>query len=351
MDIQNDKFPQGRVIRPSGSIDLNTAEQLKSVLIEALEDGLVVLDLSNVAFIDSFGIGTLIGLTKTPFYNGFFRISGAKDAVMKTFKMARLDRILALYNDVNAAVKEPTPKRIAIIEPDIVTRSTIESVLESYDYTVSGSADLESIAPGTPNLFIITRDVVVADLEESVNPPKKSALAPDREKVPMPPTLAIIEADSVAPLKSDQVLHKPFDPYELLGHVRVLLGENIGKGALVLSCISDPDVADEIETVVTAHDYAFENHNLFKAFFTAMVQKTWACYIINKNISGMSIDKVIESIRATEKDAPTKTPIIIIGTPESQEDVIKLIKLGISDIIGLPLSPEILLGKLAKNIQ
>jgi anti-sigma B factor antagonist len=63
----------------------------------------VVLDLSPVAFIDSAGLASILSLVKGLPEGGELRIAGARDAVKAVFRLTRLDKVLPLHDDLEAA--------------------------------------------------------------------------------------------------------------------------------------------------------------------------------------------------------------------------------------------------------
>lgn len=64
----------------------------------------VVLDLSPVGFIDSAGLASILSLVKGLPEGGELRIAGARDAVRAVFRLTRLDKVLAIDDDLDAAV-------------------------------------------------------------------------------------------------------------------------------------------------------------------------------------------------------------------------------------------------------
>lgn len=58
--------PLGHVLIVSGDLDVATAPQVRSEVVRLLGDGIsdLVIDLTRVDFIDSFGLGVLVGALK-----------------------------------------------------------------------------------------------------------------------------------------------------------------------------------------------------------------------------------------------------------------------------------------------
>ena len=64
----------------------------------------IIVDLSDVKFIASWGIGMLIhGLATTTHRGANFRIVGLADNVMQVFQKVKIDTVLDIYKSVDAA--------------------------------------------------------------------------------------------------------------------------------------------------------------------------------------------------------------------------------------------------------
>lgn len=64
----------------------------------------VVLDLSEVDFIDSSGLGAMVAVLKQLDGRGDLVIAGLRPAVMNLFKLTRMDRVFRLYGAASDAV-------------------------------------------------------------------------------------------------------------------------------------------------------------------------------------------------------------------------------------------------------
>ena len=81
----------------SGLLDLACANNLKEELYKAVEEKFadVVIDMTDLEYIDSTGIGVLVGLMKKLRTDGKdIKISNAKDNVKRIFKITGLDQII-----------------------------------------------------------------------------------------------------------------------------------------------------------------------------------------------------------------------------------------------------------------
>jgi len=87
-------------------IAADVTPQFKAQLAGYLKSGErdIVLDLSAVTFIDSSGLGALIGSLKAIGNDGHFVIAGARGTVATMFKLTRMDKVLRLFATAEEAV-------------------------------------------------------------------------------------------------------------------------------------------------------------------------------------------------------------------------------------------------------
>ena len=96
------------VIAARGEIDLFTAPELKQVLTEAIESGQhrLVIDLSDVSFLDSTALGVLIGAVKRlRSRGGALAIVNTEASIAKTFEITGLDQIFTIRPTRDEAVE------------------------------------------------------------------------------------------------------------------------------------------------------------------------------------------------------------------------------------------------------
>ena len=95
------------VVAPAGDIDAATVNQLRNHLAALTETGntQLVLDLTNVSFIDSTGLGVLVAAHKRARVDGgFIRIVTAKPIVLQLFKITALDMLFQMHPTVEEAL-------------------------------------------------------------------------------------------------------------------------------------------------------------------------------------------------------------------------------------------------------
>lgn len=109
MDLSLDVTRSGdwSVVRVGGEIDLATAPRLRERLITVIDDGAdrLVVDLGGVDFIDSTGLGVLIGaLKRVRGRDGDLRLVCGEPRILKVFEITGLDKVFEIRPDVDAAV-------------------------------------------------------------------------------------------------------------------------------------------------------------------------------------------------------------------------------------------------------
>jgi anti-sigma B factor antagonist len=94
------------IVELSGEVDLNHSPQLRQVLLahaDAKRPALL-LDLSEVNYMDSSGLATLIEyLQRAVKYRGRFALAGVSDRLRTIFDLARLGEIFAIHPTVAEA--------------------------------------------------------------------------------------------------------------------------------------------------------------------------------------------------------------------------------------------------------
>ena len=89
-------------------LDCSTAADIRSQVLERIDGGSdVVMDLSRVQFVDSAGLGVLIGVFKATRRNGRkARFAGVRPEVNHIMEIIHLNRILELSPNVASAITE-----------------------------------------------------------------------------------------------------------------------------------------------------------------------------------------------------------------------------------------------------
>jgi anti-sigma B factor antagonist len=94
------------VLEVAGEIDVYTAPQLRERLIALVEGGArqVVVDLGRVEFLDSTGLGVLVGaLKRLRVVGGELLLVCGQERLLKIFRITGLDRVFQLFDSVEMA--------------------------------------------------------------------------------------------------------------------------------------------------------------------------------------------------------------------------------------------------------
>jgi anti-sigma B factor antagonist len=98
---------QPNVLPLKGEIDLHVSPVVTASLnamIEKKPDRMVI-DLSEVTYIDSAGLAALIqAMQKVEAYGGNFLLAGLQETVRSIFEISRLDQVFQVFPDVDTAL-------------------------------------------------------------------------------------------------------------------------------------------------------------------------------------------------------------------------------------------------------
>ena len=87
-------------------IGADIAPRFKDDMIGYVRSGnrAIVLDLSDVTFIDSSGLGALIACLKVMGKEGELVLSGTRGTVASMFKLTRMDKVFRMFNRTDEAI-------------------------------------------------------------------------------------------------------------------------------------------------------------------------------------------------------------------------------------------------------
>jgi anti-sigma B factor antagonist len=98
------------VVRPGGArVDLQVAPEFRTALLQLIagQHHRIVIDLSDVHFVDSSGLGALVSALKTLKMlksDGDVRLANVQPPVVALLEIIRLHRVFASYPSVDQAV-------------------------------------------------------------------------------------------------------------------------------------------------------------------------------------------------------------------------------------------------------
>ncbi|MCP2337020.1 STAS domain-containing protein [Actinomadura rupiterrae] len=95
------------VVKISGEIDVFTSPRLREMLLDIIDNGglHLVVDLGEVTFLDSTGLGVLVGIYhRLRARDGSMSFMGVNERVRRVFHVTQLTKIFVLHRDLEEAL-------------------------------------------------------------------------------------------------------------------------------------------------------------------------------------------------------------------------------------------------------
>lgn len=96
------------VLAVRGEVDVYTAPRLREKLVELVTQGKhqIVVDLEGVEFLDSTGLGVLVGgLKRVRSHEGDLALVCTQHRILKVFEITGLTKVFSIHDSVEDAVK------------------------------------------------------------------------------------------------------------------------------------------------------------------------------------------------------------------------------------------------------
>ena len=103
----DESHPPFTVLAVKGEVDVYTAPRLREKLVELVSHGSqhLVVDLEGVDFLDSTGLGVLVGgLKRLRSHDGDLSLVCSQQRILKVFEITGLTKVFSIYDSVEAAV-------------------------------------------------------------------------------------------------------------------------------------------------------------------------------------------------------------------------------------------------------
>jgi len=101
MDIAFGEAGSHKIVRVMGDVDLYNVGDLKRSVFELIDEGdleSLIIDMANVNYIDSSGVGALVAAQKKmKTQGGKFGLMGLTEDVLNILKLATLDQFFKIY--------------------------------------------------------------------------------------------------------------------------------------------------------------------------------------------------------------------------------------------------------------
>ena len=109
MDLSLKTRTQGpfQVIEVGGEVDVYTAPKLRESIVTAVDEGhnRLIVDVEQVDFLDSTGLGVLVGsLKRVRAEGGSLDIVCTHERILKIFDITGLDKVFGLHASVDEAI-------------------------------------------------------------------------------------------------------------------------------------------------------------------------------------------------------------------------------------------------------
>lgn len=99
------------VLALSGDVDLASASDLRMLLVELGGSAPAFVDLAELEFIDSTGLGVLVGaLRGLRAAGGDLRIAGARAGIARVLSVTGLNRVFEQFLSVDDAMAQPVER-------------------------------------------------------------------------------------------------------------------------------------------------------------------------------------------------------------------------------------------------
>jgi anti-sigma B factor antagonist len=107
LDLETSKQGETNVVSLRGEIDVYTAPRLRQALIDLVEGGVkdIVVDMDRVDFLDSTGLGVLVGgLKRVKSNEGEMKLVVTQDRIMKIFDITGLAKVFPVFGSLEEAL-------------------------------------------------------------------------------------------------------------------------------------------------------------------------------------------------------------------------------------------------------
>ena len=107
LSLQTREVDSRTIVSVGGEIDVYTAPKLRDKISELVGDGHhdLVIDMESVDFLDSTGLGVLVGgLKKVRAQEGSMELICSQDRLLKIFRITGLEKVFGIYGSVSDAI-------------------------------------------------------------------------------------------------------------------------------------------------------------------------------------------------------------------------------------------------------
>ncbi len=122
MQLSEQQYGSARVVKVSGRVDHDNADEFKSALqphLDAVsEGGALILDFRDVNYISSAGFRVLLlGQRHAVAHKFALAVGGAQPVVTEIFAISKFDKIISCHGSVRDAVAKHAPEALSAFPP------------------------------------------------------------------------------------------------------------------------------------------------------------------------------------------------------------------------------------------
>src|SRR5213596_49571 len=107
LDVETGTVGDASLLSLRGEIDVYTAPRLRQTLIDLVEGGAtnIVVDMEKVDFLDSTGLGVLVGgLKRVKDREGTMKLVATQDRILKIFDITGLSKVCPIFGSLDQAL-------------------------------------------------------------------------------------------------------------------------------------------------------------------------------------------------------------------------------------------------------
>ena len=107
LSLQTREVDSRTIVSVGGEIDVYTAPKLRDKITELVANGIydIIVDMEAVEFLDSTGLGVLVGgLKKVRAHDGSLELICTQDRLLKIFRITGLAKVFVIHDSADGAL-------------------------------------------------------------------------------------------------------------------------------------------------------------------------------------------------------------------------------------------------------
>lgn len=111
LNLEHRSVGERTVLRVAGEVDVYTAPKLREKLVQLVGDGHhhIVVDMTDVDFLDSTGLGVLVGgLKRVLSHDGSLALVCDQERILKIFRITGLTKVFPIHSSLDEALQDET---------------------------------------------------------------------------------------------------------------------------------------------------------------------------------------------------------------------------------------------------